>query len=58
MSGINDAGKRPPSGRRQSPEKKNLDSFTPSPLEIPAARQEPLVVSAALLRTLGRKPSH
>ena len=58
ISGINDAGKRPPGGRPQSPEKKNPDSFTPSPLQIPAVRQEPLVVSAALLRTLGRKPSH
>ena len=58
MSGINGPGERSRSARPQSPEKKNQESLMPSPLALPAMQQEPLVVSAALLRSLGRKPSH
>ena len=57
MNGISKLGRRPPGARTQSPKNKNQESFAPSPLDQPAA-QEPLVVSAALLRTLGKKLSH
>ena len=56
-SGISKSRLRPPGARAESPKNKNQESLTPSPLDQPAV-QEPLVVSAALLRTLGKKLSH
>ncbi len=57
MSGISKPGQRPPGARAAESKEEESRVLLHRRRSTPAA-QEPLVVSAALLRTLGKKLSH